>query len=167
MSLKSKVEILQAGVSDLERLYELELGAFTSGNAARKEAFAYRLENFPQWFFKAVWQGKIVGFLNGCSSVQEFITDDLYAPGAPYDERGENFLVFGLVVREDFRRLGIASELLRDSLSAAKIRNKKRAALTCEGHLIPFYEKFGFASRGVSKSVIGGIKYYDMEALFQ
>ncbi|MBR5965173.1 MAG: GNAT family N-acetyltransferase [Treponema sp.] len=162
MSLKSGVEILVANFSDLEPLYVLETAAFTSGNSARKEAFEYRLENFPQWFFKAVFQGKIVGFLNGCSSGQELITDDLYAPGAPYDERGENFLVFGLVVREDFRRLGVASDLLRMSLCAAKARGKTRAALTCEECLIPFYEKFGFKNRGVSKSVVGGIKYYDM-----
>ena len=163
MSSKIKIQISNASLSDLDALHELERDAFTDGNSASREAFEYRLTEFPQWFFKAVYNDRIIGFINGSPSDKQFITDDLFLSGASFNADAENFLVFGLVVHRDFRGLGIASSLMRNALSVSKERGKKRAALTCEKSLIPFYEQFGFNNCGVSESVVGGIQYFDME----
>ena len=163
MSLENEIVISFATASDLDDLHEIESLCFLEGNAASKEAFLYRLENFPSWFFKATISGKIIGFINGCSSRQRFITDDLFKTDMPYDEKAENFLIFGLAVHPEFRNRSAAKKLMNTALEFARARKKRRAALTCEERLIPFYESFSFKNVGVSKSCIGGLKYFDME----
>jgi ribosomal protein S18 acetylase RimI-like enzyme len=163
MSLQSEVVISNATIDELNELHEIETLAFSDGRAASREAFLYRLQNFPQWFYKAECAGKIVGLVNGSSSDRKYITDDLYQAYGAFDESGENLLIFGLAVHTDFRKQGIAHKLLPHILSSAKERGKKRASLTCKENLIGFYEGFGFRNCGVSESVVGGVKSYDME----
>ena len=42
---------------------------------------------------------------------------------------------------------------------------QKGVVLTCEKHLVPYYEKFGFVNAGLSGSVHGGDVFYDMRKL--
>jgi putative heme iron utilization protein len=42
------------------------------------------------------------------------------------------------------------------------IENKSSVILTCKDHLIKYYETFGYVNLGVSSSVHGGAKWYDM-----
>ncbi len=51
--------ICQAKSDDLEELIQLERKCFTPEEAASKEAFQYRLEHYPQWFFQVEKEGKI------------------------------------------------------------------------------------------------------------
>ena len=163
MSSASKVTISNASLADVDELHSIETLSFSSAQAAGKDAFIYRLTKFPQWFFKAEIDGKIVGLVNGSSSDHRFITDDLYLSEGGFDEDGENLLIYGLAVHPDFRKLGIAHELLARILCVAKARGKKRASLTCKEHLISFYESFGFRNHGISESVVGDVISYDME----
>ena len=165
MSSASKVTITNASLADADELHNIEALSFSSAQAAGKDAFIYRLTKFPQWFFKAEIDGKIVGLVNGSSSKHRFITDDLYLPEGDFDEDGESLLIYGLAVHPDYRKNGIAHELLSRILCVAKARGKKRASLTCKESLIGFYESFGFRNHGVSESVIGDVVSYDMEII--
>ena len=89
-------------------------------------------------------EGKLVG-LAACSS------------------DAEEMWQIGIDVLPDYRKKGVAHELLLHILCVAKARGKKRASLTCKESLIGFYESFGFRNHGVSKSVIGDVISYDME----
>lgn len=160
---KLSFSITKASPEDLDELHKIERLCFGGGKAASRQAFLYRLTNFPDYFLKAEAGGKIAGFVNGCPSDQSYITDDLFLAGSPFKASGQNLLIFGLAVHPDFRRQGIAHTLMEQILRAAKADGKKRVSLTCEEHLIPFYEAFGYKNHGVSKSVIGGIKFFDME----
>ena len=162
MSSRNKVRILNASAADLDALHEIETLSFSSGQAASKDAFLYRLTKFPQWFYKAEIDGRIVGLVNGSSSNNRYITDDLYLSGGSYDENGENLLIYGLAVHPDYRKLGIAHKLLVQIMCSAKAKGKKRVSLTCKESLISFYESFGFRNHGISKSVIGDVVSYDM-----
>ena len=155
--------VSNASLADVDELHNIEALSFPSAQAAGKDAFIYRLTEFSQWFFKAEIDGHIVGLVNGSSSEHRFITDDLYLAEGGFDEDGENLLVYGLAVHPDYRRKGIAHELLSHILCVAKARGKKRASLTCKESLIGFYESFGFRNHGVSESVIGDVVSYDME----
>ncbi len=163
MSLQNDVMISNAIVDDLNELHKIEALSFSTERAASREMFFYRLENFPQWFYKAELDEKIVGLIDGSSSDRKYITDDVYQVDGAFDECGENLLIFGLAVHPNFRKNGIAHKLMLHILSSAKERGKKRVSLTCEEELIGFYESFGFQNHGVSESIIGGIKNYDME----
>ena len=161
-----KITIENATLSDLDTLHQIEELSFGGDKSASKEAFFYRLSNYPEWFFKAQSNGKTVGFINGCPSKQKYITDDLFQKGSDFDKDGENILIFGLAVHPDSRNKGIAHTLMETILRKAKQSGKKRVALTCKQSLIDFYKSFGYKKIGESKSKIANIKFFDMEISF-
>ena len=162
MSLSKSFEITEASLDDLDEITSLEAHGFPADEAASKEAVAYRLKSFPNWFLTAKSDNKIIGFINGILSDKELIVDDVYLPNSEVGTDGNNLLLFGLVVHADYRRKGIAESLMKAILEKAKNNGIKHAALTCREMLIPYYEKFGFTKVGVSDSVIGNVVWYDM-----
>ncbi len=158
-----EIRISNALAADTDALYEIEALSFPPEKAAAYDAFVYRLKNFPQWFFKAEYNGKIVGLIDGSPSQKKYITDDLYRADGGYDKNGDNLLIFGLAVHPDFRNQGIAHKLMKHILRIAKEHGKKRVSLTCKESLITFYESFGYRNHGISKSVLGDVVSYDME----
>lgn len=162
MSLSNNFEITGASLDDLDVITSLEAHGFPADEAASKAAFAYRLKNFPEWFLTARSDGKIIGFINGILSGKKLITDDIYLPDSEAGTNGNNLLLFGLVVHADYRRKGIAENLMKAILEKAKNKGVKHVALTCRDRLIPYYEKFGFKNMGISESVIGNVTWNDM-----
>jgi len=146
---------------DLDDVTELEKLCFND-KAATKEEFAYRIKTFPQSFFVAVQDDKIIGMINGCVSNQHYICDELFEAGGGHEPEGKTQMVFGLATNKDYQRQGIAAELMRQLIQEAKKQKRSDMSLTCREHLIHYYEKFGFSNRGVSKSVHGGVVWYDM-----
>ena len=57
-------------------------------------------------------------------------------------------------------------EVDRTLIDAARSQGRAGVILTCKEHMIPFYEKFGFCSQGLSQSVHGGAAWYDMLLTF-
>lgn len=161
--MSDNIRITQAELADARELHEIEVLSFPPEKAASLEAFEYRLREFPQWFFKAESDGRIIGLINGSSSNKPYITDDLYEQGGDYDDSGEDLLIYGLAVRPEYRHSGIAHRLMEAFISAAKNADKKHISLTCKEGLIGFYESLGYTKRGISDSVKGNITNYDME----
>ena len=159
----TEIKISQANLSELDELHEIERLSFSPEKAASYEAFEYRLNKFPQWFFKAEYGGKIIGLIDGSSSAQPYITDELYESGGEYDDNGANLLIYGLAVHPDYRRLGAAHKLMEHFLNAAMAAGKTHVSLTCKESLIGFYEGMGYSSHGLSESVLGNVVSYDME----
>ena len=108
MSSEHKITISNASIADVDDLHNIEALSFSAEQAAKKEAFRYRLNKFPQWFFKAEIDGKTVGLVNGSSSDHKYITDDLYLTDGAYNEDGDNLLIYGLAVHPDYRKNGVA-----------------------------------------------------------
>lgn len=158
-----EIVISNAAAADIDALHEIEVLSFSAEKAATYEAFEYRLKNFPEWFFKAEYNGKIVGLIDGSVSNNTYITDDLYEADGGFDKDGENLLIFGLAVHPDFRKRGVAHKLMKRALYEAKQAGKSRVSLTCKEALIGFYESFGYSNHGISKSVLGDVVSYDME----
>lgn len=159
----SELIIKQADIGDIEPLHEIERLCFPPEKAADRSAFEYRLNTFPQWFFKAEQNGRIVGLIDGSSSDRPYITDDLYDEGSEYNDRGENLLIYGLAVHPEYQHLGIAHKLMAAFIEAAGKAGKTHISLTCKESLITFYESLGYKNHGVSESVKGNVKSYDME----
>ena len=97
----------------------------------------------------------------------ETIEDRLYDDARLHDPQGAWQSVFGLAVHPDWRRRGIASDLLAAFIEKARREGRRGVMLTCKERLIPFYERFGFEKRGVSESVHGGAVWYDMTLRFE
>lgn len=146
---------------DLEEIAELESRAFPAGIAADIDTFTYRLRAFPESFFVAEAEHRIIGYINGGASSQNLITDELFQPGH-HCPIGENQMIFGLAVHPVYRKHGVAATLLERMIRFSKETKKKSVVLTCEERLVPYYERFGFECVGISQSEIGKIKWFDM-----
>ncbi len=156
------IMVRAAALSDLDDIAAIERICFPAAEAAAKESFRQRLAAFSHSFLVAEKDGKLVGFINGCVTVQEELTDDLYESTALHDDGAPNVMVFGLDVVPEEQHQGIAAALMKAYIDEAEKRGKKSIILTCKEHLIPFYEQFGYECRGRSRSVHGGAVWYDM-----
>lgn len=156
------LEIRKARLSDLEEITALEAVCFPQAEAATRESFLQRLQAFPDSFFVAETEGGIIGFINGCVTDDEVISDEMFASASIHNPSGSYQAIFGLDVHPDFRRQGIAAKLMEHMISAAREAGRKGLILTCKERLIPYYGSFGYVNMGVSRSNHGGAVWYDM-----
>lgn len=154
-------KICNVTLADLDAVTALEARCFPAAEAAGREAFAYRIAQFPERFFVAELDGEIIGMVNGCASSLPHIEDALFEPQS-HEPDGRNQMVFGLAVDEPYRRQGIGAALLNRLEAFAGEQAMERVILTCKAEKIRFYESCGYENRGVSGSTHGGAVWYDM-----
>jgi len=149
---------------DLDEITKLESVCFPEGEAATREVFAYRIAAYPECFYVAVENGKIIGMVNGCVTDSLTISDDLFKPGGGHNPNGKHQAVFGLLVDPGYRKKGVAASLMNHFMDTARQSGREKMILTCKEHLIKYYENFGYVNLGISKSTHGGAVWYDMAA---
>lgn len=148
--------------TDLAAVTEVEAVCFPAAEAAAEESFKARIAAFPECFFVAEADGKIIGFINGCATDSKTIYDEMYENSACHRPDGAYQSIFGLDVIPDYRCQGIAAALMDHMIEDAKNKGRKGLILTCKDRLIHYYAKFGYKNMGVSESVHGGAVWYDM-----
>ena len=161
------ITIRTAVSEDLDQVTAIEAVCFPKAEAADRASFAHRLATFPDSFFVAVHDGKIIGFVNGCVTNEKTIRDEMYEDSSLHDPKGAYQSIFGLDVLLEYQRQGIAAKLMEQMIRDAKERGRKGLILTCKDRLIHYYEKFGYKNKGVSQSVHGGVVWYDMLLEFE
>ena len=73
------------------------------------------------------------------------------------------FRISNILVQPEYRRRGLAEQLLRRAVSDAKRQGRRGLVLTCKDKLVHYYARLGFVSEGISdKSVHGGAVWYQM-----
>lgn len=154
-------ELRNVTPEDLEAVTALEAVCFPPAEAATREAFAYRIAAFPERFFVAEQDGRLIGLINGCASSLDTIVDRLFEPQG-HEPEGKNQMIFGLAVHPDCRRQGVAAALMNHMIAFARAQQMEQVILTCKEEKIPYYSRFGFRNRGVSQSTHGGAVWYDM-----
>ena len=148
---------------DLDQVTEVEALCFPTAEAATGESFRKRIEAFPESLLVAEDEcGRIIGFINGCVTDERTIRDEMFEDSGLHREDGMYQSIFGLDVIPEYRRQGVAADLMNHLIQTAKARGKKGMILTCKDRLIRYYEKFGYRSLGISGSVHGGAVWYDM-----
>ncbi|EGT3617449.1 GNAT family N-acetyltransferase [Clostridium perfringens] len=160
------MEIREANRSDLEEIIIIEGECFPVAEAAKEVDIRKRFDAFKENFIVAVEAGKVIGFINGCTTDKPELPDELYHDTKSHNPNGNYQTVFGLDVLPDFRNKGVAEKLLNSFIELSKERGKKGMVLTCKDHLVHYYEKFGFKNHGVSDSSHGGAKWNDMILFF-
>lgn len=159
------MDIRNANLNDLEELYRIETACFPANQAASKQTLSDRLIAYPQHFWLIEVHGAIAGLINGMATDNERIVDEMFKNVYLHNEAGAWQSVFGLAVDPIHQNKGYAGKLLNHIFNAAKQQKRKGIVLTCEKHLIPYYEKFGFSNLGLSASVHGGDVFFDMRKL--
>ncbi|WP_027626524.1 GNAT family N-acetyltransferase [Clostridium lundense] len=156
------ITIRQVSINDLDEVTRVEATCFPNAEAATRESFEQRIKTFPESFFIAELNGKIIGFINGCITNETVIYDELYKDASLHIPNGDYQTIFGIDVMPDYRNQGIAAQLMNYMIKFSSNSGRKGVILTCKDRLIHYYEKFGYVNKGISKSVHGGAQWYDM-----
>lgn len=156
------ITIRQAEIRDLDGVTMVEEECFPPAEAAGRQTLQKRLETFPESFFIAEINGRLIGFINGCATDERTIRDEMFEDCGIHDKNGAYQSIFGLDVIPEYRNKGVAAMLMAHMIDDAMKRGRKGLILTCKDRLIHYYEKFGYVNLGVSESAHGGSVWYDM-----
>lgn len=156
------MSIRNAEPQDVEEIIRIEAVCFPPAEAAQPDDVRARYAAFPENFFVFEQDGRIAGFINGCTTDAPDLPDALYHDTSLHRPDGAYQTVFGLDVLPEYRKNGIGGQLIRHYVATARARGKKGVVLTCKDHMIRFYERAGFTCKGVSASSHGGAKWNDM-----
>lgn len=156
------VYVRQVVPEDLDAVTRVEAVCFPEAEAAARDSFSQRISVFPESFFVAEQDGRIIGFINGAVTDRRTIADEMFEDAGLHQPDGAYQSIFGLDVLPEFQHQGIASLLMRHLIEDARQKGRAGLILTCKDRLIGFYEQFGYQNLGVSQSVHGGVVWYDM-----
>lgn len=161
------MRIRTASMNDLSALTAVEAACFPPAEAATEADFAARLAVYPNHFWLLEEEdGALVSFVNGPVTDEPFLRDEMYADAGFHSEQGAWQMIFGVDTVPRYRKRGCAARVLEQVIADARAQGRRGCVLTCKDRLIHYYEKFGFRSEGVSKSVHGGAVWYDMRLTF-
>ena len=111
--------------------------------------------------------GKLAGFLNGIATNEYSFRDEFFTDASTYDPEGRNIMLCGLDVLPEYRKQGLARELIFNYCRREQERGTKRLVLTCHADKVKMYQKFGFRDLGESASEWGGEKWHEMDIILQ
>lgn len=158
--------IRTATMADLDAIADAEAASFPAAEAASRASFAARLATYPDHFWLLEVDGRLASFVNGMTTDEPTLRDEMFDDAGLHDEAGAWQMVFGVVTVPDQRRHGYAGMLLERAIADARAQGRRGLVLTCKDRLVPYYAKFGFVNEGVSASVHGGATWYDMRLAF-
>ncbi len=156
------IKIRRVSAQDLDSVAAAEARCFPEAEAASRASLEQRIKTFPESFFVAEVDGKIIGFINGCVTNEKTIKDKLFSDASLHNPSGDYQAIFGLDVLPEYQNQGNAAQLMNHMIKVSKSANRKGVILTCKDTLIHYYAKFGFKNKGVSESQHGGATWYDM-----
>ena len=161
------MQIRTATMADLAAVAAVEGACFPAAEAATEKDFAARLAVYPNhfWLLEAD-DGAIVSFVDGLVTDELLLRDEMYSDASFHNEQGAWQMIFGVNTLPDYRKQGMAGRVIRRVIEDARAQGRKGCVLTCKDKLIHYYETFGFVSEGISKSVHGGVIWYDMRLTF-
>ena len=90
----------------------------------------------------------------------------MYERAELHDEGGAWQMIFGVNTIPEYRRRGLAGELITRAIADARAQGRKGLVLTCKDHLLAYYGKFGFVNEGLSASVHGNVAWNQLRLTF-
>ena len=158
--------IKHASQEDIPALTAVERECFPAAEAASEEEIAARVHAYGKHFWLLFEGKKLIAFVDGMTTDQADLTDDMYEDASLHDENGAWQMIFGVDTIPEYRCRGCAAALLNHVIGEAKAQGRKGLVLTCKDKLVHYYAKFGFVSEGVSGSTHGNVVWYQMRLRF-
>lgn len=142
----------------------IEQICFPPNEACSREHILERVEAAASLFLVAIdnQSGKMAGFFNGLSTMEERFRDEFFTDIGLQDPEGKSVMLLGLDVLPEYRGLGLARELVAQYISREKENGRETLVLTCVDEKVKMYEKFGFKDLGMANSTWGGEKWHEM-----
>ena len=161
------MHIRTASLADAAALAAVEADCFPPAEAATAAEITDRLAYYADHFWLLEEDdGTVVSFVDGMTTDEPTLRDEMYENAALHDEDGTWQMIFGVNTLPKYRRQGVAAALLERAISDAKAQGRKGLVLTCKDKLVHYYAKFGFVSEGVSGSTHGSAVWYQMRLTF-
>lgn len=162
--LSEKFEFREIRPDEAEQAAKIEQICFPPNEACTEKMMRERVVAVPDLFLVAVdkEKGRLAGFLNGLATNEKMFSDEFFTDAGLHDPEGENVMLLGLDVLPEYRRKGLASEIMRRYKERENRRGRKRLILTCLGTKVEMYEKMGFRDHGISGSNWGGEEWHEM-----
>jgi ribosomal protein S18 acetylase RimI-like enzyme len=160
------MNIRHATIKDLDAITAVEAECFPAAEAATYESIKGRLEVFADHFWLLEDGDTMVSFVNGMLTDTPDLADEMYEDAALHVPSGAWQMIFGVDTIPAFRRQGCAEQLLNHVIEQCKRENRRGLVLTCKEHLLHYYAKFGFQNEGISPSVHGNVRWYQMRLTF-
>lgn len=155
--------IRTAKMSDVEQIAAVESACFPPAEAATRAEFEQRVRVYGEHFWLMFDGERLVSFVDGFVTNERDLSDEMYENAAMHDEAGQWQMIFGVNTLPEYRRRGLAEQLLRCAVSDARQQGRRGLVLTCKDKLVHYYARLGFVSEGISdKSVHGGAAWYQM-----
>ena len=160
------MNIRYATMADLDDIASVESECFPVLEAATKEEFEQRIKYFGNHFWLMFDEGKLIAFVDGFVTDEANLTDEMYENASMHNENGAWQMIFGVVTRPEYRKHGLAAQLLNRAIADARQQGRKGLVLTCKDKLVHYYAKFGFVNEGVSQSTHGNVAWNQMRLTF-
>ena len=161
------MRIRTAVMADLAAVTAVEAACFPAAEAAKEQDFLERLKVYPNHFWLLEDEdGKLISFVNGLVTDEPSLRDEMYSDASFHNEQGAWQMIFGVNTLPEYRRQGLAGQVLQRVIADAREQGRKGCVLTCKEALLHYYAAFGFVSEGVSESVHGGVVWYEMRLTF-
>lgn len=160
------MEIREVRPEDFDAVCAVEESSFPPEEGASPAAIRARIETYPECFWVAVEDGRVIGHINGIATERRNLEDEMYANARMHDPQGSWQMIFSVAVLPAWRGRQVATRMMRRMIAECRERGRTGAVLTCKERLIPFYAGFGFLDEGVSGSTHGGVIWHQMRLVF-
>lgn len=142
----------------------IEQICFPPHEACSEKMMWERISTAPELFLVAIDKetGKIAGFLNGLATDETEFKDEFFIDAGTHNPTGENIMLLGLDVLPEYRRKGLAREIMSQYCDRERKKGRKRLILTCLKEKVEMYEKMGYRSNGIANSSWGDEQWYEM-----
>ena len=158
--------IRTATMNDLNAITAVEAECFPAAEAASREEFSKRLTYYNDHFWLMFDEDKLIAFVDGFVTDEETLTDEMFHDASMHNPNGAWQMIFGEVTRPEYRKHGLAAQLLNRAIADARQQGRKGLVLTCKDKLVHYYAKFGFGNEGVSQSTHGKGAWNQMRLTF-
>lgn len=118
-------KIRTATFEDLDAIAAVEAACFPAAEAATKEEFAGRLTHYADHFWLLFEDEKLVSFVDGFVTDTPDLTDEMYADASLHDAHGAWQMIFGVNTLPEYRKQGLAGQLLRRAIADAKAQGRR------------------------------------------
>ena len=166
--LQERFEFRNVRAEEADQTIVIENICFPPNEACSPKSMTERVSRAKETFLVAVDKetGKIAGFLNGLATDEEAFRDEFFTDITVHNPEGKNIFLLGLDVRPEYRRQGLAREIMNQYVKREQANGRKMLKLTCLEQKVEMYKKMGYKDEGISASVWGDEEWHEMSYAF-
>ena len=159
-----RYEFRNIHMEEISQAAEIEKICFPPNEACTYKHMEERIKKAKELFLVAVDKetGTIAGFLNGLATDEEAFRDEFFTDITVHNPEGKNIFILGLDVRPEYRRQGLAREIMNQYVKREQANGRKMLKLTCLEQKVEMYKKMGYKDESISASVWGDEEWHEM-----